>query len=60
MPLKMAIFLSTHYKSNVVILASAFESRLSVSLVLCFQCREKNKTLTLSTVGGLTYASEKK
>ena len=49
MPLKMAIFLSTHFKSDFVISASAFESWLSVSLVLCFHHRAKNKTLTLST-----------
>ena len=47
MPLKMAIFLSTHFKSDFVISASAFESWLSVSLVLCFHHRAKNKTLTL-------------
>ena len=49
MPLKMAIFLSTHFKSDFVISASAFESWLSVSLVLCFHRRAKNKTLNLST-----------
>lgn len=45
MPLKMAIFLSTRFKSNFVISASAFESWLSVSLVLCFHCREKKKNI---------------
>lgn len=49
-PLKMAIFLSTRFKSNFVISASAFESWLSVSLVLCFHGRGEKESITLSTV----------